>query len=470
MHKIYVKDLIKEAKGELFCGDENLELTNFSKDTRQINEGDCYVGIKGENFDGNKFFMDAFEKGASCCILEKKSFDYNINKDNINKTIILVDDSIKAIQDLAHYKRNLYDIPVVAVTGSVGKTSTKDMVYSVLKEKYNCLRTEGNFNNHIGLPFTILKLKDHDALIVEMGMNHLGEISLLSKIANPTVGIITNIGTAHIGNLGSRENILKAKLEILDGMMENGTLIINNDNDLLHKNVDKIKKKVNVVTIGINNDSDYMAKNIEDLVFESNFTVDNKNVHVNAPGEVFIYNSLVGYAAGKSLKISSKNIINGINNFKLSENRLEKSKNKNGVVIINDCYNASYDSVVNSIDLISKTNNSRKILLFGDILELGDYSEDIHRKIGEYIINKDVDYTILVGNNVKYTKDELIKNGYNKENVFLFKKESDTYEFLDNFLEKGDIILIKGSHGINLINVVNYLKNQKNKSLSLKKC
>ena len=205
MKEILVKDIIRECNASLIIGNENLKIENFSKDTREINENDCYIGIKGETFDGNLFYEDAFKKGSSACILEKESVK-DIDFRNYNdKTIILVDNSIKALQELAAYKRSLYDIPVIAVTGSVGKTSTKEIISSVLSTKYNVLKTEGNYNNHIGLPLTILKLKEHNAMVLEMGMNHLNEITLLSKIAKPTIAVITNIGTAHIGNLGSRE-------------------------------------------------------------------------------------------------------------------------------------------------------------------------------------------------------------------------------------------------------------------------
>jgi len=198
---IYVKDIIRLCDGELLCGDENLVLDNFSKDTRTIQKDDIYVGIKGENTDGNLFVEDAFSKGAKAAIIEH--IDNNIKEKYQDRTIILVKDSIVALQELAKYKRSLCDIKVVAITGSVGKTSTKDMVASVLEKKYKVLKTIGNNNNHIGLPLTILRLKDEEVMVLEMGMNHFGELSLLTDIAKPTIGVITNIGTAHIGNLGS---------------------------------------------------------------------------------------------------------------------------------------------------------------------------------------------------------------------------------------------------------------------------
>ena len=240
---IYVKDLIEVCNGKLLCGDINLPLNNFSKDTRLINKDDVYIGIKGESFDGNKFYKDALDKGASVCILDNIDEVDDKYKD---KTIVKVEDTIKAIGLLAKYKRSLYNIPVVAVTGSVGKTSTKDMIAAVLSTEYKVLKTEANYNNHIGLPLTILKLTDEDILVVEMGMNHFGEISLLTNIAKPTGCVITNIGTSHIGNLGSRENILKAKLEILEGLDKNGFVLINNDNDLLHEWAKKEKRYIHM--------------------------------------------------------------------------------------------------------------------------------------------------------------------------------------------------------------------------------
>ena len=208
-----------------------------------------YLGIKGEKIIGNIYIVQAFLNGFFGCIT-----DENVNEEIINKykekVIIKVEYTIKAIQELAKYKRSLYDIPVIAVTGSVGKTSTKDIIANVLGQKYKVLKTEGNMNNHIGLPMTLLKLKDHTAVVVEMGMNHFGEISLLTNIAKPTGCVITNIGTSHIGNLGSRENILKAKLEILEGLDKNGFVLINNDNDLLHEWAKK-EKRYKIMKTGI---------------------------------------------------------------------------------------------------------------------------------------------------------------------------------------------------------------------------
>lgn len=449
---IYVSDILEKFNGKLLCGDKDLLLDNFSHDTRTINEGDIYVGIKGEAFDGNLFYKDAFDKGAKCCILD------NINIDDIedkykDKTIVKVDDSLECIQSLARYKRSLYDIPVIGITGSVGKTSTKDMIYSVLKTKYKTLKTEGNNNNHIGLPFTILRLKDEDVMILEMGMNNLGEISFLTNIAKPTIAVITNVGTAHIGNLGSRENILKAKLEIIEAL--NGPLIVNYDNDMIYNNITDIKKRCDVITIGIDNKSDYMASDIED----NKFTIENNRLESPINNKAFIYNSLMGYVVGKLCNVNTHDIKNGIKALTLTGNRLEYKKIKCGAIIIDDTYNASLDSIKSSLEILKKEKYQRHIAVIGDVLELGEYSKILHEEIGKVLFQNNLDYIVLIGENTRYTYEYLRNHNYQK--VIHFDKESDCYGYLSDNLKKDDIVLIKGSHGINLKNVVNYLVNKK---------
>jgi UDP-N-acetylmuramoyl-tripeptide--D-alanyl-D-alanine ligase len=457
MHNVYIKDLINKFGGKLVCGDKNIVIENISKDTRTINKGDIYIGIKGDVFDGNLFFEDAFNKGAKCAILD----NVKINKETIHKyagkTIVIVPNSIKCLQDLARYKRSLYDIPVVAITGSVGKTSTKDMIASVLKEKYKVLKSEGNNNNHIGLPLTILKLKDEEALVVEMGMNNPGEISLLTNIAKPNVAVITNIGTAHIGRLGSRENILKAKLEILEGLDKNGYLIINNDNDLLHNELNTLRKGNKVITIGIENKSDYMAFNIKQEELKSTFTIDGNDVQLPIGGTPFIYNSLMGYAIGKIFEISNNKIIKGLEGFELSANRLSIKTNNKGITIIDDTYNANLDSVKSGLETLHNMSGKRKIAILGDMLELGSFSKDIHKEVGDCVVKNKIDYLVLVGNESKETMKEAINKGMNKDNIYWFKTSEETFPLLDKLLEKDDSLLIKGSHAMNLIAIVNYL-------------
>ncbi|MBR2712811.1 MAG: UDP-N-acetylmuramoyl-tripeptide--D-alanyl-D-alanine ligase [Bacilli bacterium] len=443
--ELIIKDILKEIDGNLICGDENETLSDFSINTKTLNKGDVFVGMVGDNSDGSKYYLNALENGAKGCIINK---GFVKDKDE-SKFIIEVDDTLKALQKLASIKRDMYDIPVIAVTGSVGKTSTKDIIASVVSKKYNVLKTEGNYNNGIGMPLTILRLKNHEALVVEMGMNSFGEISLLSKIAKPTIGVITNVGTAHIGNLGSRENILKAKLEIMDGL--NGKLVINNDNDLLNKwNNDK--KLENVITVGIDNESNFNGTDIKYEEKYSTFKCNNNEYKINVSGNAFIYNALSGIAVGTLLDIDPVLINNGLESFSLTSGRNETIKT-NGYTLINDCYNASLDSIKEALSNLSKASN-RKIAVLGDVLELGEYSKEIHEKIGEEVLKNNIDILVLVGkeslNTYKVTKDKMNSNYFNNN--------EDAIKYLKSIIKEDDTILVKASHGMKFIEIIDSLK------------
>ncbi len=459
MKNIYVKDIINLCHGQMLIGNELEKCNDFSKDTRTIKEGETYIGIKGENFDGNKFYKEAFAKGAKVCILESCDLTEEEKLLYHDKTIVIVQDSIETLKTLASYKRSMYDIPVIAVTGSVGKTSTKDIIANVLNQKYNVLKTEKNLNNHIGLPLTILKLKNHDCLVVEMGMNHFKEISKLTAIARPTIAIITNIGTAHIGNLGSRENILKAKLEILEGLSPEGKLIINNDNDLLNEYYNHSKIKDKIITIGIHNPSQYQATNIKETEFNSTFNIKNTNIEVPIPGIAFIYNSLVAYATGKELNLTDEQISKGIKTFTLSENRMSRSTNKRGVTIIDDSYNASYDSVKSSVEQLSKSHNKRKIIVLGDMLELGEYSEKIHYQTGKLITSDKIDILLTLGNLSHNIDKGALSNNFPQSHIHHFNNAQELLTYLNKELTNDDIILLKGSHAMGLTKIAESLKN-----------
>lgn len=429
-----IKEILKITNGKLICGDEDLDIQNFEKDTRIIQKGDMYVAIKGEKFDGNDFYKDAINKGAVACLMSKEP-DEKIG------SIVLVENTVKAIQQIAAYKRSQVDIPVVAVTGSVGKTSTKDIVAAVMSQKYKVLKTQGNLNNDIGLPFTLLRLHDENAIVVEMGMNHFGEISLLTSIAKPTLAIITNIGTAHIGNLGSRENILKAKLEILEGLQGNN-VIINNDNDLLSDWAEKNKEKYNIITYGINNkNSKYVAEDIHSYEDRSEYRIDGKEVVVPVGGEHFVLNSLCAIAVGRYFDIPMEKITEGISGFELTKGRMEIEKAKCGASIINDTYNANYDSMKAAIEYLEKIEGKRKIAVLGDMKELGEYSESLHRKVGEEV--KDIDILITIGELAK-----CIEETADVREMLHFDNNESALEYLKKIMKKDDIILLKASNSM----------------------
>ena len=449
-----VKNIIKVTNGKLIIGNEELECENFSKDTRTIQKGDIYLGIKGEKFDGNAFWKQALDNGADAVIIQDIEVTEEEKVKYSNKTIILVQDTLKALYEIAKYKRSLYDIPVVAITGSVGKTSTKDMIASVVNTKFKTLKTEGNNNNNIGLPFTILRLKDHEAMVVEMGMNHFGEISLLTDIAKPTLAVITNIGTSHIGNLGSRENILKAKLEILEGM-KIPRVIINNDNDLLHDWYEKNKDEIEIHTIGIENNSELMAKEIElgeeSSKFKAISNEDKTEIQVPVAGTHFVYNALCAMEVGRVLGIATNQIQDGIAKFELTKKRMDIRKLENGAIIINDAYNASYESMRASIEFLAKHTGTRKIAVLGDMFELGEYSEELHRNVGKEVASHDIDVLICAGNNSKYIIEGANKNS--KTEKIILKNNDEILKKLIEIMQKDDIVLIKASNGMKFFEI-----------------
>ena len=449
MKDLSIKNIIEVTKGKLLVGKEDYVCKSYSKDTRTIKNEDCYIGIKGENFDGNLFWEKALENGASTVIVQNVEIEGEKLKKWADKNVIKVEDTLEALYNIARYKRSLYDIPVIAITGSVGKTSTKDIVANVVSKKYKTLKTEGNNNNNIGLPFTILRMQDEEAAVLEMGMNHFGEISLLASIANPTICIITNIGTSHIGNLGSRENILKAKLEILEGSKKEA-VIINNDNDLLHKWQKENKENYNIKTYGIKEKSDVMAKEIKLEENKSTFTCKINNVEekINVPvgGEHFVLNSLCAITVGEVLKIEVDKIKLGIESFELTKKRMDIAELKNGIKVINDAYNASLESMTAALKVLSEFKE-RKIAVLGDMFELGDFSEELHKKVGKQVVKNNIDILIACGKNAKNIAD-VAKESMNKENVYYIRKTEEIKPLLEKIVKNNDVILFKASNGM----------------------
>ena len=457
-----VGDIIKATKGKLLIGKLETECENFCTDTRKIQKDDVYIGLKGEKFNGNEYYKEALENGAKVAIISGIEIPKNEIEQLKEKTIIQVEDSLEAFGNIAAYKRNLYDIPVVQITGSVGKTSTRDIVANVVRTKYKTLQTEGNQNNAVGLPTTLLKLKDHEAVVVESGMNHLGEISYLGKIAKPTIAVITNVGTAHIGFLGSRENILKAKLEILENLKPDGYIVINNDNDLLNKWA-KEDTKYKKYTFGIEQEADVMAYNIQ--INENNSTynvkIDNKEYTVTVPvsGKHFVYNSLCAIAVGNLLNIAPDNIIKGISSFTLTKNRMEVDKIKNNITIINDAYNASYDSMKAALEYLKELPGNRKIAVLGDMFELGDFAEEIHRKVGTEVVTHKVDMLVTVGKLANYIADEAEYIGMPKDQVIRLNTTTEAINYLNGNLEKDDVVLLKAANGMHFAEIFKGINN-----------
>ncbi|MFH0948711.1 MAG: UDP-N-acetylmuramoyl-tripeptide--D-alanyl-D-alanine ligase [Elusimicrobiota bacterium] len=371
---------------------------------------------------------------------------------------IVVKNTLTAFQDFAKYYRNGFNIKVIGITGSNGKTTTKDILASILSQKTSVLATSGNFNNHIGLPLTLFQLKKkHRYCVLEMGANHRGEIARLCEISSPSVGIITNIGTAHIGNFGSLRNILKEKMELFNSLGLNGVAVMNNDDEFITSFAKKIKCKK--ITFGIKNSADIRASDILLKTNSTSFALQHSSgkkkekIVLPVAGLFNVYNAIAAAASAVSLGYSATKIAAGIQNFVPPAKRMEIINLKNGVVIVNDSYNANPTSMSGAIENFAKIfYNSRRILVLGDMLELGSdvTSQAEHKKIGEFIkTNNYADKVLTVGDLAKYISEE--------SGGVWFENKNELSEYLIKNLKKGDAVFFKASRKIALEEVVKSL-------------
>ena len=450
MKKLCVNDILERVNGTVLCGLADAEFAGACIDSRTLQPDEAYFALKGERTDGTLYCENAIKSGAKVCFVENNIFsDEDLNKFAQSATIVLVPSVEDALVEIAKVKRSLYDIPVVAITGSVGKTSTKDVIAEVMAQKFNVQKTQGNKNNRLGVPLTIMSLRNHDALVIEMGMNHLGEIHELTNIAKPTLSVISNIGTSHIGNLGSRENILKAKLEILDGMT-NKKVIINNDNDMLHKwNLeDETAEKI---TFGVHEKSKYVASKIKMTEKSNEFCVElNSNEYeftTQKPGEVFILNALSAIAVGMEYDIPIDKMQKAIANAEITKNRLDIEK-VNDILLIKDYYNASFESIKPSLEYLANLDRGRKIAVLGDIKEVGSFSKEIHEKVGKEVAKNKIDMLVTVGEEAKNIAKMAVAEGMSAKNVYSCDLNEQAIKILNNMLVQGDTVLLKASNSM----------------------
>lgn len=466
MKKLCVNDILERVNGTVLCGLCDAEFAGACIDSRIVQSDEAYFALKGERTDGTLYCGDAIKNGAKVCFVESNIFsDEELNNLAQSATIVLVPNVEDALVEIAKVKRSLYDIPVVAITGSVGKTSTKDVIAEVMAQKFNVQKTQGNKNNRLGVPLTIMSLRDHDALVIEMGMNHLGEIHELTNIAKPSLSVISNIGTSHIGNLGSRENILKAKLEILDGMT-NKKVIINNDNDMLHKwNLED--ENAEKITFGIHEKSIYMASKVKMTEESNEFSVELNSTEykftMQKPGEVFILNALSAIAVGMEYGVPIDKIQRAIANAEITKNRLDIEK-VNDVLLIKDYYNASFESIKPSLEYLANLDRGRKIAVLGDIKEVGSFSKEIHEKVGKEVAKNKIDKLITVGEEAKNIVKKAKNEGMSNEDVCSCDSNEQAIEVLKGMLLKGDTVLLKASNSMKFgeiyDEIVNYISEQ----------
>ena len=450
MQRLNVKDILAATGGTLVCGTEDFVISEIVTDSRKAGANMLFVPIVGDNNDGHDFIGSAFENGAETVVTHRDI------PAMAGKNIIRVRDTRIAFGDIARYYKEKYNLPTVAITGSVGKTTTKDMISAVLAMKYNTLKTQGNFNNDIGLPITVFRLEQkHEAAVLEIGMSHMGEIRYLASIAKPDVAVITNIGMSHIENLGSQENIYYSKLQICDFMDKDGLLVVNGDDKYLTRHFDRCR----VVTCGIENKNcDLVAKNIKNLGIEgTKFTVkvdgENHEVYVKIPGVHNVYNALIAIAVGRHYNIPMKDIIDGIREFLLTSMRME-IREYNKVTVINDCYNASPDSMRAALSVLHDMKAKRKIAVLGDVLEMGTFAEKALYEVGLSI--EDVDMLVTVGENSRFIARGASFAGI--KNTKTFKTNKEAIDCLKEYLKPGDAVLVKASRGMRFEQIVDALK------------
>jgi UDP-N-acetylmuramoyl-tripeptide--D-alanyl-D-alanine ligase len=451
MQILGLKEIIEATNGELVFGELSTRINEICTDSRKVMPGSLFIPIKGESFDGHAFIKDCLIKGAVASLTSEKAHGFDGME---GKAVVKVEDTLKALGDIARYYRSLFDIPLVGITGSVGKTSTKDMIACVLQQKFNILKTSGNFNNHIGLPLSVMNLeKEHEAAVLEMGMSGLGEISYLTRIAKPDIAVITNIGMSHIEKLGSKQNILKAKMEIMEGLPHSGVVILNGDDSLLYGLKGYLKYKT--VYYGTEEGLDLQAYNVKTMgesgtCFE--VTIGNRDykIHIPVPGTHNVYNALAAMAVGLQMGVPVESMIKGIASYSSAKMRLDIVNHK-GYKVINDAYNASPQSMESAIDVLRDTSEgNRTIAVLGDMLEMGEWAYKAHLGVGKYVASKDINYLVTVGENGKNIASGALEAGIPTERVFSFKDNDEVKKFLEGFVEEGDFILVKGSRGMKM--------------------
>ncbi len=492
MEKINVKEILEAVGGQLL-GEIDAEKTfvvNVQTDSRAAEAGDLFVAIVGERFDAHRFVPGAMEKGAAGCLVSKVPETVPEGK-----FCVLVPDTAKAMGDLAAYYRRRMGIPVVGITGSVGKTTTKDMIASVLSVRYRTLKTSGNLNNHLGLPMTIFRLTSEDEIaVLEMGMNHLGEIDYLTRIAQPDVAVITNVGDAHIGILGSRENILRAKCEIFRGLKKGGIAVLNGDDALLATLRPEAAKVGAAEDSGIASSAgaagtacpggadidveafakmyaeieaggftyhwagetegcDYRAGEIEDTLPDrvrciAQTPSGNFELEIPSPGRHMIYPAMTAAAVGQYFGLSGEEIAEGIRDFKATRMRMDVEEMENGITLYNDTYNANPQSMKAALGILANARAARKVAVVGDMLELEPFAERLHREVGAFAAELPIDTLVTVGTRAGWLAEAALESGM--EDVRPCEDKEQAKTVLAELFGPDTAFLFKASRGMAL--------------------
>jgi UDP-N-acetylmuramoyl-tripeptide--D-alanyl-D-alanine ligase len=460
MEPITLGEILEATGGTLLGGVQDLTLTVQSVDTdsRAMTPGALFVPLAGDRFDGHAYIGQALEQGAAGTLTGHELGDYSADK-----FYILVPDTMLALGDLAAWYRSRFDVKVVAVTGSVGKTTTKDMVASVLAERFSVLKTEGNFNNNIGVPKTLFGLtKEHQAAVIEMGMNHLGEIDYLTRMVRPDAAVITNIGDAHIENLGSRENTLRAKSEVFHGMTKKGLAILNGDDELLRTLKGKLKQKI--LWYGEDEGCEYRCVKLDDsaddhMDMDASTPQGEWQVRIPGFGRYLLYPVLSAAAVGAWLGMEPEEVAEGVLHFVSSKMRMDMIHCGDGVTVLNDTYNANPQSMRAAVEVLSGFSGAYKIAVLGDMLELGELGPALHESVGKFVVTCGIDCLIAVGTLAEHIYNGAV-NAQTEETLDCYYRptKEEAKAVLDQVIRKDATILCKASRGMAMEELVAYIQ------------
>lgn len=448
MEKVKAIDIAKATGGKLLYGDSGSLVSGVSIDSRSVASGMVFFALKGERADGHDYIPEAVKAGCTAIVVEREdTIKVELGASRV-PAIIKVPDSEKALQDLAAWYLTLFNLYKIGVTGSTGKTTTKEMLHCILSEKYKTVCNKGNFNNLIGLPLSVFEVdRTTEAAVFEMGMDMPEEIHRLAEIVRPDVAVITNIGISHLARLGSRDNIFKAKMEICDFMNKDNILVINGDNDLL--STIPIDRTYRVLKIGSKDDADICICNTKDMgekgiSFRLSKGEEYADFKIGAPGLHNSMNAALAVGAALCIGIDMDKAVTGLGNFTNTDKRLHIISAR-GMKIIDDTYNASPDSMRVALDVLAGIKSLRKIAILGDMFELGEEEEKYHREVGDYASQKGIDVIISVGKNAEQISIAAKESG---TQAFHFESKDMLINVMSQWVRKGDAILIKGSRGM----------------------
>lgn len=464
MKKLTVNQIREGTGGRLLKGRQTDIVQQICTDSRKARPGDVFFALIGENHDAHKYLPQVVWSGCRCAVIsDERAWARAAERQEGAEdfSVIVVEDTTRALQNLAAFYLNLLNPKKIAITGSTGKTSTRDLTACVCAARYKTGKNTGNLNNHIGVPLTILSFEeDTEAAVLEMGMDKPGEIDLLARIVRPNIGIITNIGLAHIENLGSQEAIFQAKMELTNYFEKDSVLIAARDEEFLNR--DRIQAGCRLVLAGTDGRSDYILSHIEDygaegIQFSLEYREELQRFRLPIPGRHNAYNAALAVAAGMELGISMAEAAEQLASARLTDKRLTV-RGKNGIKLIDDTYNASPDSMRAAIDVLMKTRGIRNIAILGDMFELGETSLSQHELVGRYAARQGVRLLVAVGNDARQIAKGAREEGM--EDVFFFKTKEAFLKNMNTIVEKGDVILVKGSRGMEMEKIVKKIMEQ----------